>query len=78
MGIARIEISYVSIIDLLKLPEGTEILMTTDRGKAVQLVLTHPDLAPVGADSIPLIKPVFATTSIVTRMLSWRPQDEAG
>lgn len=79
MGIARIEIAYHWLIELLKLPEGTDIKMTVDGDRVLTLVVSHPDLPVVGGgEPFPLLNPVFESTSVVTRMLSWEPSGVEG
>lgn len=59
MGAARIRVTYELLRQVLCLPPETQITMTIDTYRAIEVTLTHPDLKDHSLGEPPLLDPAF-------------------
>ena len=74
MKIARFLVTPEFLLDLLRLPRGTELICAGMDRMYVELTIRHPDLHDVElreAERPPLIRPLFHREDQIVLLMDW-------
>ena len=80
MGVARVPITDVLLLELLRFPAYTKLL-TAEVNEDRQIILTvdHPDITTgTGPDGIASTEPIFTRQEAAITFVTWGKQDRLG